>query len=145
MSSEFSALDSFLHMKIKGPDGKPIKDPEELAPALVTFLYDEVPEVNEYTVESLDALDRYFSSQPPKRSFKAQFLYEEFIPAIGAYLGEILKQELGGEWVRKKPVLTSTVRVGKREVKAFTDAFEAVYGGKRLADVYRSVAGDSKE
>lgn len=144
MSPEFSAADSFLHLDVKDPDGKPISDPEELTPALVTFLHGEVSQVYDYTVESLEALDQYFTAEPPEDSFKAQFLFEEFIPALGAYLGEVLRRQLGGTWIRKSPVLTSTVRVGDREFKVFAEAFDVVYSGKRLADVYRSALASSK-
>jgi hypothetical protein len=136
-----SSVDSFLHLRIKDPDGQPITAPEQLTPALVTLLHDSVPRIGEYSPDGLAALDDYFAKEPPKHGFKPEYLFEEFIPAIGAYIGEVLKRHVHGVWVPREPVLTSAVRVGNREISVFAEAFRVVYGGKNLTDVFRSAGG----
>ena len=75
---------------------------------------------------------RHFERNPPASGFTPQFLLEEFLPALGSYLADVLRHNRNGRWLLKKPPLKSTVQVGNKEVPVFEFAFRAVYERKKL-------------
>jgi hypothetical protein len=101
---------------------------------LVVYLHGTVPEVSGYSEAALQAVDRYFAAHPPRRDYRDEFLLSDFIPAIGAYLGESLVREKAAHWVMREPLLHSDIRLGDIELSPFRIAFERVYGGVGLLD-----------
>jgi hypothetical protein len=131
-AGEFSPLESFLNFAPPLPNGDAIESPEELSGALASFLHDKVPQVMDVSIDSLKALDAYFEREPPASGFTSQFLLEEFLPALGSYLADVLRHNRNGQWILKKPPLKSTVRVGSTEMVVFEHAFRVVYEGRKL-------------
>jgi hypothetical protein len=98
-----------------------VEDPERarehysyLAELLVALLHTQVPSVFDATPESLTDADFYFWREefPTRRLREA--IDEHAVPAIGAYLGEVLVQHLGGRWIPRKQLEETQVLVGHR-------------------------------
>jgi len=80
-----------------------VDDPERarehystLAEHLVALLHGQVPSVFEATPESLTDADFYFWREEFPTSRLREAIEEHAVPAIGAYLGEVLVRNLGG-------------------------------------------------
>jgi hypothetical protein len=81
---------------------------------LVAMLHTEVPSILKGTPESLTDLDFYFwRDDSPKRRLRA-VLEEHVVPAVGAYLGEVLVHHLGGRWIPRQKLMEAGVLVGDR-------------------------------
>ncbi|HYO66984.1 MAG TPA: hypothetical protein VEU33_12965, partial [Archangium sp.] len=65
---------------------------------LVALLHSEVPSVFKATPESLTEADFYFWREEFPKSRLREAIDEHAVPAIGAYLGEVLVRNLGGRW-----------------------------------------------
>ncbi|EDX71720.1 hypothetical protein MC7420_2386 [Coleofasciculus chthonoplastes PCC 7420] len=130
---------NFGNQVILSPDGIPYANPSDLAEQLVVFLHTDVEEVFTYSRSALEKLDTFFTEHPQKLEYKEQHLQKEFIPALGAYLGEVIVQELGGDWLVREPLLKSTVTINDREVAPFQYAYQVVYDDKKLLDLYNSM------
>lgn len=120
--------------------GEPVTDLSDLAEMLVVFLHGEVNEASEYSRAALEAIDAHFAEHPQRVEYKPEHLNKEFIPTLGAYLGEVLVRNLGAEWAAREPLPKSTIRLGGTEVSPFESAYGSVYEGTKLADVYDSLA-----
>jgi hypothetical protein len=120
--------------------GEPITDLSSLAEMLVVFLQGEVNEAFEYSRAALEAIDRHFAEHPQRVEYKPEHLNKEFIPTLGAYLGEVMVRNLKAEWVAREPLPKSTIRLGDTEISPFESAYRSVYEGARLSDVYDSLA-----
>jgi hypothetical protein len=131
--------EDFENQLILSPDGIPYINPRELAEQFVVFLHSDVKEVFSYSRSALEAVTTYFAEHPQRLEYKEEHLNKEFIPALGAYLGEVLVRELGGEWVRREPVLKSTVRINGKEISTFRFAHQVVYEDKKVLDVYNTI------
>lgn len=116
---------------IRNIDEKPTTDFDDLAETVVVTLGDEVAEVYAFSRASLKALDRYLERHDFAEEYKYEFLITVYIPAFGAYVGQVLVRQLGGEWVVDEENLTrSTVTVGKRSFTSFKAAFDAAFRRK---------------
>jgi hypothetical protein len=81
---------------------------------LVAMLHTEVPSLSKRTPESLTDLDFYFwRDDSPKRRLR-EVLDEHVVPAVGAYLGQVLVQNLGGRWIPRQQRMEAGVLVGSR-------------------------------
>jgi hypothetical protein len=132
--------DGFEQQVIVSPDGVPYRHPREMAEATVVYFHADIEGLNDYSEDSLRALDEYFAAHPQTAEYTREHLVNELTPALGAYFGEVLVKQLGGKWVRRKPLLKSVVKVRGREMHPFRAAYRAVFAGERLADVYDSAA-----
>lgn len=131
--------DNFENQVVLSPDGEPYSNLADLAELLIVFLHTDVEEVFNYSQLALEALDNYFSEHPQKLEYKSEHLIKELIPALGAYLGEVLVHELGGNWIVREPLLKSTVVVNGRETSPFKAAFKVIYEQEKLLDIYNSL------
>ncbi|QRN95347.1 hypothetical protein JRI60_40765 [Archangium violaceum] len=98
-----------------------VEDPERvrqyyahLAERLVALLHSKVPSVLEETPESLTDVDAYFWCEDFPRVFERERIDEHAVPAVAAYLGEVLVRNLGGQWIPRKKLGEMQVRVGPR-------------------------------
>ena len=107
---------------------------DDLAEHLVALLHTEVPSVMKATPESLTDVDSYFWREdfPGRRSRQA--IDERAVPAIGAYLGEVLVRHLGGEWLPRRKLEESQVLVGSRLWLPFVRARHYMRSRQSLLD-----------
>ncbi|HYO52379.1 hypothetical protein [Archangium sp.] len=118
-----------------------VKDPERarehygtLAEHLVALLHTEVPSVFEETPESLTEADFYFWREEFPTSRLREAIEEHAVPAIGAYLGEVLVRRLGGQWIARQKLEEAQVRVGKRIWLPFVRAQRYMSSRQALLD-----------
>jgi hypothetical protein len=98
-----------------------VDDPERfrehysyLAELLVALLHTEVPSVFDATPQSLTDADFYFWHwEFPERQLR-ESIDDRAVPAIGAYLGEVLVRHLGGRWIPRQKLEETQVLVGTR-------------------------------
>jgi hypothetical protein len=118
-----------------------VEDPERarehygyLAERLVALLHTEVPSVLKETPESLTDADFYFWREDFPRTRLREAIDEHAVPAIGAYLGEVLVRHLGGQWVARKKLEETQVRVGRRAWLPFVRAWRYMRSRQSLLD-----------
>ncbi|WNG32263.1 hypothetical protein F0U61_00545 [Archangium violaceum] len=85
-----------------------------LSERLVALLHSKVPSVFKETPESLTDVDAHFWSENFPEVFERQNIDEHAVPAVGAYLGEVLVRNLGGQWLPRKKLGEAQVLVGQR-------------------------------
>jgi hypothetical protein len=118
-----------------------VDDPERarehygtLAEHLVALLHSEIPSVFEATPESLTDADFYFWREEFPTSRLPEALEEYAIPAIGAYLGEVLVRHLGGKWIPRQNPMEAQVLVGNRVWLPFVRARHSLRSRQSLLD-----------
>jgi hypothetical protein len=85
-----------------------------LAEHLVALLHTPVPSVFKETPESLTDVDAHFWSENFPEVFERKNIDESAVPAVAAYLGEVLVRNLGGQWLPRSKLGEMQVRVGDR-------------------------------
>ena len=85
-----------------------------LAERLVALLHTNVPSVFKETPESLTDVDSRFWFENFPEVFERERIDEHAVPAVGAYLGEVLVRNLGGQWIPRKRLGEAQVLVGNR-------------------------------
>ncbi|HYO73845.1 MAG TPA: hypothetical protein VEU33_48040, partial [Archangium sp.] len=83
----------------------------DLAEHLVALLHSQVPSVFKATPESLTEADFYFWREAFPKSRLREAIDEHAVPAIGAYLGEVLVRNLGGRWIPRQKLEEAQVLV----------------------------------
>jgi len=106
----------------------------QLAEHLVALLHSEVPSVFEATPESLTDADFYFWREEFPTSRLREAIAEHAVPAIGAYLGEVLVRHLGGRWIPRQKLEEAQVRVGTRVWFPFARARHYMRSRQALLD-----------
>ncbi|MET0401390.1 MAG: hypothetical protein ABW123_03260 [Cystobacter sp.] len=105
-----------------------------LAEHLVALLHSEVPSVFEAKPESLMDADFYFWREEFPRSRLREAIDEHAVPAIGAYLGEVLVRQLGGRWIARQKLEEAQVLVGNRVWLPFVRARHYMRSRQSLLD-----------
>jgi hypothetical protein len=85
-----------------------------LSEHLVALLHSQVPSVFEETPESLTDVDFHFWYEHFPETFQRELIEARAVPAVGAYLGEVLVRRLGGKWIPRKKLVEAQVQVGQR-------------------------------
>jgi hypothetical protein len=85
-----------------------------LAEHLVALLHTQVPSVFDETPESLTDVDFYFWREDFPKSRLRENIEAYAVPAIGAWLGEVLVRNLGGQWIPRQKLEEAQVLVGHR-------------------------------
>ena len=85
-----------------------------LAEHLVALLHTKVPSVFDASPESLTDVDFQFWHEEFPRVFERERIEALAVPAVGAYLGQVLVRHLGGQWVPRQRLEEAQVRVGRR-------------------------------
>jgi len=105
-----------------------------LAESLVAILHSGVPSVFQQTPESLTDADLHFWRFRFPEVFELERIDSRLVPAIGAYLGEVMVQNLGGQWIPRKKVEESQVRIGSRAWLPFVRAHKSMRSCQSLLD-----------
>ena len=105
-----------------------------LAEHLVALLHTEVPSVFDATPESLTDADFYFWREEFPKSRLREAIDEHAVPAIGAYLGEVLVRNLGGRWIPRQKLEEAQVLVGNRVWLPFLRAQHYMTSRQALLD-----------
>ncbi|MFY0581574.1 hypothetical protein ACN28S_51485 [Cystobacter fuscus] len=105
-----------------------------LAEHLVALLHTKVPSVFKATPESLTDVDYQFWHEEFPRVFEREKIDALAVPAMGAYLGEVLVRHLGGEWIPRQKLEEAQVRVGDRVWLPFVRAWRAMRTCQSLLD-----------
>jgi hypothetical protein len=118
-----------------------VKDPARalehysyLAERLVALLHTKVPSVFEATPESLTDVDFQFWREDFPQVFERHTIDEHAVPAVGAYLGEVLVRHLGGQWIPRQKLEEAQVRVGTRVWLPFLRAHRYMRSTQALLD-----------
>ncbi|HEX5745836.1 MAG TPA: hypothetical protein VFZ09_06310 [Archangium sp.] len=118
-----------------------VDDPERsleyystLAEHLVALLHSQAPSVLEATPESLTDADFYFWREEFPTSRLREAIDEHAVPAIGAYLGEVLVRNLGGRWIPRQKLEEAQVLVGNRVWLPFVRARNYMRSRQSLLD-----------
>jgi len=107
---------------------------DTLAEHLVALLHTQVPSIFEATPESLTDADFYFWREEFPTSRLPEAIDEYAIPAIGAYLGEVLVRHLGGQWIPRQKLEETQVLVGPRVWLPFVRARHYMSSRQALLD-----------
>jgi len=101
---------------------------------LVVMLHTEVPSVLEETPESLTDADFYFWRQDFPKTRLREVIDEHVVPAVGAWLGQVLVHNLGGRWIPRKNLMEAQVLVGERAWLPFVRAQRYLRSCESLLD-----------
>ena len=110
---EWLPVDALLPPDVAEPEGV-IQHYGDLSERLVALLHTPVPSVFDETPDSLTEIDFHFWRENFPEVFSRENIDEHAVPAIGAYLGEVLVRRLGGQWLPRKKLGEAQVRVGDR-------------------------------
>jgi len=105
-----------------------------LAEHLVALLHTKVPSVFKETPESLTDVDYQFWHEEFPRVFERRDIDEHAVPAVGAYLGQVLVRHLGGQWLPRQKLEEAQVRVGNRVWLPFLRAHRYMRSCQSLLD-----------
>ncbi|ATB44127.1 hypothetical protein CYFUS_009608 [Cystobacter fuscus] len=105
-----------------------------LAEHLVALLHTEVPSVFDATPESLTDVDFYLWREEFPTSRPREAIDAHAVPALGAYLGEVLVRHLGGQWLPRQKLEEAQVRVGSRLWLPFARARHSLRSRQALLD-----------
>jgi hypothetical protein len=105
-----------------------------LAEQMVALLHTHVPSVFEQTPESLTDADAWFWSENFPETFERHAIDTRAVPAVGAYLGQVLVRRLGGEWIPRQKLEEVQVRVGERVWLPFVRAQRYMRSRQSLLD-----------
>jgi len=105
-----------------------------LAEHLVALLHTKVPSVFKETPESLTDVDYQFWHEEFPRVFERRDIDEHAVPAVGAYLGQVLVRHLGGQWLPRQKLEEAQVRVGNRVWLPFLRAHRYMRSRQSLLD-----------
>ncbi|QRN99109.1 hypothetical protein JRI60_08845 [Archangium violaceum] len=118
-----------------------VQDPERalehyslLAKHLVALMHSKVPSVFEATPESLTDVDYQFWHEDFPRVFERHEIDAHAVPAIGAYLGQVLVRNLGGQWIPRQKLEETQVLVGTRVWFPFVRAWHYMRSCQSLLD-----------
>ncbi|QSQ22114.1 hypothetical protein JY651_44435 [Pyxidicoccus parkwayensis] len=109
-------------------------DYDDLKESLVAALHTSVDSIFEATPESLTDLDFHFWRENFPEKYERKLIDEHTAPAVGAYLGDVLVRRLGGQWIPRKKLEESQVRVGNRVWLPFLRARRYMESRQSLLD-----------
>ncbi|RKH92674.1 hypothetical protein D7Y27_43480, partial [Corallococcus sp. AB004] len=101
---------------------------------LVAALHTKVPSIMAATPESLTDLDFHFWRENFPERYKRDLIDGHTAPAVGAYLGDVLVKHLNGEWLPRRKLEESQVRVGQRVWLPFLRARRYMQSRQSLLD-----------
>ena len=106
----------------------------DLSEGLVAALHTKVPSIMDATPESLTDLDFHFWRENFPERYKRDLIDGHTAPAVGAYLGDVLVKHLNGEWLPRRKLEESQVRVGQRVWLPFLRARRYMQSRQSLLD-----------
>jgi hypothetical protein len=105
-----------------------------LAEHLVAMLHIEVPSVFQATPESLTDIDFFFWREDVPDTRSREGLDKLAVPAVGAYLGQVLVHHLDGQWIPRDKLMENQVLVGERVWLPFIRAWHYLRSRQSLLD-----------
>jgi len=105
-----------------------------LAEHLVALLHSKVPSVFDETPQSLIDVDYQFWHEDFPTVFERHNIDTHAVPAIGAYLGQVLVRHLGGQWIPRQKLEETQVLVGHRVWLPFVRAWRYMRSRQSLLD-----------
>jgi hypothetical protein len=130
---EWLPADAALPPDVADP-ARALEHYDTLAEHLVALLHTQAPSVFEATPESLTDVDFYFWREEFPTSRLREAIEERAVPAIGAYLGDVLVRNLGGQWIPRENLMEAQVRVGNRVWLPFVRAHRYMRSRQALLD-----------
>ena len=130
---EWEPAEAALPSDVEDPDGVR-RYYGGLAERLVALLHTQVPSVLKETPESLTDADFHFWCEKFPEFYERTKVEELAVPAVGAYLGEVLVRNLGGHWVPRKKLVEGQVVVGQRVWYPFVRAWRYMRSRQSLLD-----------
>jgi hypothetical protein len=130
---EWRPADSALPPDVEDP-GRALEHYSILAEHLVALLHTQAPSVFGATPESLTDVDFYFWHEEFPKSRLRENIDAHAVPAVGAYLGEVLVRNLGGQWIPRKKLEEAQVLVGNRVWFPFVRARHYMRSSQALLD-----------
>jgi hypothetical protein len=130
---EWRPADSAVPPDVDNPE-RALEQYSLYAEHLVALLHSEVPSVFKATPESLTDADFYFWREEFPTSRLREAIDEHAVPAIGAYLGEVLVRNLGGRWIPRQKLEEAQVLVGNRVWLPFVRARNYMRSRQSLLD-----------
>ena len=112
--SEWRPLADLLPSDLADPQAAIDQYSELHAERLAALLMKAVPAVMEGGPESLPEIDYHFWHFDYPGSFRREDIESDLVPAVGAYLGEILVHHMDGRWVPRQNIEESQVVLGDR-------------------------------
>jgi hypothetical protein len=131
-----NSAEAFEYLEVLTTECGRYTDPNYLAEMLRVYLHEEVQNLASYSRQALECLDLYFSQHAQATEYNTDHLMKEFIPALGAYLGQVVVEQLGGKWIVREPLMRSVVVVAERELRPFRHAYQCIYQGVSLTTFY---------
>ncbi|MCY1072877.1 hypothetical protein [Archangium lansingense] len=110
------------------------KDYDTLAEHLVALLHSKVPSVFDETPQSLTDVDFQFWHEDFPTVFERHHIDAHAVPPIGAYLGQVLVRNLGGQWIPRQKLEEAQVLVGNRVWLPFVRAWRYMRSRQSLLD-----------
>ena len=105
-----------------------------LADRLVAVFSFAPPAVFDGTPASLPGVDYHFWHERFPEIFERERVDTHAVPVVGAYLGEVLVRHLGGEWILRRTLEETQVRVGSRVWLPFVRAWNYMRSCQSLLD-----------
>ena len=130
---EWRPADSALPPDVEDP-ARACEHYSDLAELLVALLHTAVPSIFEETPESLTDADFYFWHEEFPTSRLRENIDAHAVPAIGAYLGQVLVRNLGGQWIPRQKLEETQVLVGSRVWFPFVRARHYMRSRQSLLD-----------
>ncbi|WNG25740.1 hypothetical protein F0U62_18220 [Cystobacter fuscus] len=130
---EWRPADSALPSGVEDPE-RACAHYRHLAEHLVALLHTKVPSIFEATPESLTEVDFYFWHEEFPTSRLRENIDAHAVPAIGAYLGQVLVRNLGGRWIPREKLEETQVLVGHRVWFPFVRARHYMRSRQALLD-----------
>jgi hypothetical protein len=112
--AEWRPLAELLPANVEDPAEEVARYSDLYAEQLAALLHKDVPEVSEGDPESLPRIDYHFWHFDYPGTFRREDIDEDLVPAVGAYLGEVMVRHLGGRWVPRRNLDEAQVVVGDR-------------------------------
>jgi hypothetical protein len=110
---EWLPVDSALPCDVEDPE-RAIAHYALLAEHLIALVHTPAPSVLQESPESLTDVDFHFWAEDFPTSRLRESIDEHLVPALGAYLGQVLVRNLGGRWLPRKKLGEAQVLVGER-------------------------------
>ena len=99
-----------------------IEDYDMAAEHLIALLHDKIDGIGRFSPDTLPMIDAYFYRANYPARFDRADIDADLVPALGAYVGEVLRRRLGGRWVPRENQDEGAVVIGDRAWLPFARA-----------------------
>ena len=132
--TEWRPLAELLPTDAEDPAAEVTRYSDLYAEQLAALLRKDVPAVMEGGPDSLPRIDYHFWRFDYPGTFSREDIESDLVPAVGAYLGEVMVNHLGGRWVPRRNVDESQVVVGERAWLPFLRARRYLHSKQSALD-----------